>query len=100
MSQVGTVNIVNISICVTIALLFDSALVGGRESLVFTIQKRTPQHFSHDILMSRVFQAVLGLLVYCDLALYAGLQVLLLHLPSFPGCSRCLIKYLPYFDFL
>ncbi len=33
MSKVGTVNIVNIIICVTIALLFDGAVVGGRESL-------------------------------------------------------------------
>ncbi len=43
MSQVGTVNIVNTTICVIIAQLFDSTVVFGRESLVFTIQTRTPR---------------------------------------------------------
>ncbi len=43
-SQIGTVNMVNSIICVNIALLFDGAEGGGRESFVFTVQIQTPQH--------------------------------------------------------
>ncbi len=50
MSQVGTVNIVNTIICVAIAQLFDSAVVGGRESLVFKIQIQTPVHTQYAVI--------------------------------------------------
>ncbi len=40
-------NIVNSTTCVTIALLFDGAVVGGREGLVLMIQIRTPNIFDH-----------------------------------------------------
>ncbi len=53
-SQVVTANIVNISICVTIALLFGSVVVGGRESLVFTIQIRIPRQASISIIISYI----------------------------------------------
>ncbi len=44
MSQAGTVNIVNSTICVTTVLLFFGAAVGGRESLVSMSQIREPRH--------------------------------------------------------